>query len=414
MPVTPDSKPRLRPIQLFPVEDEGRRMVVMHDPVGMADGDVVMAEFAVFILMRLDGEHSLGAIQAEFAEAAGQPIPFEHLERLVDRLEEQRFLEGPRFETHVRGLTEAYRAAPARQTQPDSGLGVELHRLPAALRHILEGAGSEAPPGRLVGLVAPHLDLQRGRECYADAYGLLRQAAPIERFVILGTNHFGRSSSAVATTKGFETPLGMAETDVAFLDRLQVRCGTDLCREELDHAREHSIEMQVLFLQYVRYRRPFRIVPILCPDPCGPTGTQPRDGKGVDLRRLAEALADEIREDPVTTCVIAGADLAHVGRQFGDECDLDPPFLQQVERQDREALRHLELGDPEAFRAFLAAEDNPTRICSAGSLYALLTVLNRAYGDSRVSARLMRYHQAVDRSAQTGVTCAAMAFTLKA
>lgn len=386
-------------------------MAVLRDPAGLADGALTVSDMAMFILSLFDGRHRLSDVQKEFARLFGKAVRLEQLEDLARQLEESHFLEGPAFDAHVAALVRAYREAPTRQTQVDTGLGVELHQLPIALGAIIENAEAGVPEGRLVGLIAPHLDLRRGWSCYADAYGLLSRANHAERFVVLGTNHAGSAPVVVATGKDFETPLGTAVTDRDFIQRLSRRCGTDLCEFEFDHKREHSVEMQVFFLQYAFYRRPFRIVPVLCPDPCAPT-----DGDGDAgrlIRSFGEAVADEIRADGVSTCVIAGADLSHVGRRFGDDRDLDEAFLKQVEEADRRILRHVQTIDAEAFRQAVADEQNPTRVCSAGNIYAMMTVLTRMYERPRLQAHLLRYHQAVDAEMHTGVTCAAVAFTLK-
>jgi AmmeMemoRadiSam system protein B len=414
MPEEHRQRPRLRPVEALPVDHEGRRMVMIHDPAGLADGSLTIAEPALFILSLFDGDHTLADIQSAFAQQFGQKVLAEQLEDLVRQLDDAHYLEGPNFDQYRAGIVNAYKAAPARQTQPDAGLGVELHQIPTAVHEILNAAHTDgAPNGKLVGLVAPHLDLYRGASCYARAYGLLQRANPAARFIILGTNHFGTSSAVVATRKDFETPLGVAAADRDFIDRLSRRCGHDLCENEYDHQREHSIEIQVLFLQTALYGRPLRIVPVLCPDPCGPTGTAPYDGKGVDLADFAAALADELRDDATPTCIIAGADLSHIGRRFGDDRDLAEPFLTQVADHDRAALKHVEAADPEGFRRTLADAGNPTRVCSVGSIFTLLTALNRLHGPGRLDVRTLRYHQAVDNDAHTGVTCAAVAFTLK-
>jgi AmmeMemoRadiSam system protein B len=405
-------RPRLRAVEIIPTEHEGKRLLALHDPAGLANGMMTVSQPALFILSRFDGEHSLLEIQVEFQQVFGQTVKLEQLQDFVKQLDEGHFLEGPGFDTYVGGLVEAYRTIPTRQTQPDAGLGVQLHELPMALGQIVREGDSNGVTGSLVGLVAPHLDLRRGRTCYADAYSLMGRAKKFRRFVILGTNHFGQSPSVTATGKSFETPLGTTPVDRDFLDRLNRRCGADLCENEFDHKREHSVEIQVLFLQYLLYREPFSIVPVLCPDPCGPTGTKPYNGHGVDLREFAEALGDELRNDPTPTCVIAGADLSHVGRRFGDDRDLEEPFLREVEVRDRRVLRQVEGREPEAFRQAVAEEENPTHICSAGCIYTLMTALNRAYDSARLSCRLLRYHQAVDAEMDTGVTCAAIAFTL--
>src|SRR5439155_18099510 len=163
---------------------------------------------------------------------------------------------------------------------------------------------------------APHLDFPRGRPAYGAGYDALRRAvacgAAPRRVVILGTNHFGRSRSVVATEKDFQTPWGALETDREFLSRLQSACRAKLAPYELDHLREHSIELQAVWLRHVLGGEA-RIVSFLCPDPSGPRGTAPGDPGGVDLREFALALGQLLRDDPEPTLLVASADLSHVG-----------------------------------------------------------------------------------------------------
>ncbi|MEP0844918.1 MAG: AmmeMemoRadiSam system protein B [Phycisphaerae bacterium] len=413
MPELP-ARPKLRPVEAFPIEEGGRRMFVMHDPAGLASGPITASPPTVFLLLLMDGTRSLDEVQAAFAEQIGQPVPRDELENLVRQLDAAHYLAGESFEEHFRSLAAAYRAAPARTIRDLSAYGIDgsgrdpdpAGRLRKTLSQVLsqEGVSVEPRRGRLTGLVAPHLDYPRGGPCYAAAYGVLAAAQRPRRIVILGTNHYGRSASVVATHKDFQTPLGTTRTDRDFLDALQARCGADLCAHEFDHAREHSVELQVLLLQHLLGADRFEMLAVLCPDPCGPTGTAPHNGEGVDLRIFAETLGALVREDATPTLLIAGADLSHVGRRFGDARDLSGAFLQEVELLDRAALVQCIGGEPEAFITTLAERDNSTRMCSAGCLYALRTALDGAEGE------LLRYHQAVDAAADICVTCCAAAF----
>jgi AmmeMemoRadiSam system protein B len=127
--------------------------------------------------------------------------------------------------------------------------------------------------------------------------------------------------------------------------------------------------------------------------------------RGVALREFASALAELVRDDAGDTLIVAGADLSHVGVQFGDERPLDDTFLEEVRQRDRRALDYLEVRDGEGFLRSVAEQDNPTRVCSAGCIFVLATAMHDA------SASVLHYHQAVDTSSQTCVTCAAVAFT---
>lgn len=406
--------PRLRPVEAFPIENGGQRLIMIHDPSGFADGALTVSPAAMYILMQLDGQKGPAEIQQAFAAQFGQSVPQDQLDELLDQLEQAHYLDSDGFASHYQSLVDAYRAAPARRCRELGAYGLDggdeadhARILKASLDQVLarcEVSLAGRPTRRLAGLIAPHLDYPRGTPCYADAYGVLATAGPFRRVVVLGTNHYGRGTSVVGTRKDFETPLGTTATDRAFMHALEARCGAGLCGDEFDHAREHSVELQVILLQHLLGPGGFEIVPFLCHDPCGPNGTAAYDGQGVDLRVFAEALRDLIRDDGKPTLVLAGADLSHVGWRFGDQCELGRSFLAEVERQDREALREVVAGRPEQFVGVLSGRENATRVCSAGCIYALLTAVEGAEGE------LLRYHQAVDEPNGTGVTCCAAAF----
>jgi AmmeMemoRadiSam system protein B len=400
--------PKLRPIEVFPVEQNGERLLIVHDPSGLAAGQVVVSPPALYLMSLMDGQRTLPEIGAAFGEMFGQAVPADELQEMVERLEAGHFLDSEGFRNHFQSLVDAYRAAPARASRDHNGYGLGEEGLSAGFTRMLSRckvASAGAGGRRLAGLVAPHLDYPRGTPCYADAYGLLSALPRAERYVILGTNHFGRGTGPVATSKDFKTPLGTTRADRIFLDALQQRIGADLCEHEFDHQQEHSVELQVLLLQHLLGAESFEIVPVLCHDPCGPSGTGSYDGKGADLQSFATALGELIREDSRSTVIIAGADLSHVGRRFGDDCELESSFLGDVQRRDRQALGALvESPDAEGFLASLRAHANSTRVCSAGCIYALRTALKGT------QAELLRYHQAVDADSGTCVTCSAIAF----
>jgi len=354
----------------------------------------------------MDGHHCRVDIQAEFMRRHGRLLFSDELEVMIEHLESGLFLEGAVFEAHVAELTRQYREAPCRPLRDVEGLGAPSAGLAAYLDEMLaKGPAEPEGAGQTVGLIAPHLDYQRGGPCYSTAYRHLARRTSAERFVILGTNHFGLSRSVVGTRKGFETPFGVVPCDEAFLGRVGERCGADLCAMEYDHAREHSVELQVVLLKHVLGGRRFSIAPYLCPDACGPTGLEPADGEGVDLRKFAEALREAIAEDATPTCVIAAADLSHVGRYFSDERELSETELKKVGDFDKEVLAQVRELDAERVRSLLASEHNPTNICSTGCLYAFCAVMA-----GRARAGSHRYLQAVTRGAENCVTCAAMDF----
>jgi MEMO1 family protein len=408
VPMTPlPDQPKLRPVEAFPVnQGEGAGpLFVIRDPAGLADGVVTLSPVAMFILSLMDGQHSLLDIQETFARQSRHRLPPEQLEDIVRQLDQAHFLDSPAFTAYFQSLVDAYRAAPARVSAGEESFGAQPGQLGQMIQGMLFDGCKPQPKtgGRLLGLVAPHLDYPRGQPAYALAYRVLASASPPRRVVVLGTNHFGWASSPVATRKDFQTPLGTTRTDRAFIEALETRLGGSLCEQEFDHQREHSVELQVLIVQQLLGADQFELVPVLCPDVCGPARDPSSDGQCGTVREFGEALGEVIRADGAPTVVVAGADLSHVGWQFGDERDLDADFLREVENKDRQALEALLDRGRDAFVDVLRQRENETRVCSAGCIYAMMTALPAS------KAELLGYHQAVNRDAGNGVTCAAVA-----
>lgn len=399
----PTFKPRLRPLEAFPLPLGDGADVGVRDPGGLSSIVLTLSRPALHVMALMDGTNTCEDIRRKFHASLGQPLAVDTLQSMLEHLEQAHFLEGDGFESYYQSLSEEYRRQPAHGMRDAEAMGI-ADDSGSVFKEMLAEVESTALPRPVVGLIAPHLDYRRGARCYAAAYATLRDRPAPRRVVILGTNHFGRSASVVATTSPFATPMGTTRTDTAFLQRLEARCG-NLRACELDHAREHSIELQVAWLQYLFGADNFAIVPFLCADPCGPTGTAPHDGRGVDLRDFAAALGEVLAEDGQAALMVAGADLSHVGAAFGDARPLDDAFLQDVRCRDQAALDRIEANDPNGFTQCLAEVGNPTRVCSAGCIFALAAAL------PGTNARILGYHQAVDRPAQTCVTCAAVAFT---
>ena len=390
--------PAVRPLEVTPFRNESDELFfALQDLTQVAPRPIAVSLPGYFVLAHLDGEHTCQDIQTAFIKQFGQLISAEQIQQLIGTLDQALMLDNANFQQAYALRRNEYLAA---ETRDNCGRWPPADELRSQIEQMLE-CGSPAPIEEARGIIAPHLDYERGGPCYADAYATLAQMPPAGRYVILGTNHFGRASSPVATRKDFTTPLGRVTTDRVFIERLEAALGQSLCEHEFDHSSEHSVELQVHVLQVCQGGSSFTIVPILCPDPTGPTGTAPHDGRGPDLGAFADALARMLESDGHRTVLITGADLSHVGEHFGDEAPTTPTRLAEVQRQDRELLDLLEQRQDAAFVETIRAAGNPTRICSAGCIYALLRALPGQ------PCRLLRYHQAVNMEAEMHVTCAA-------
>ena len=83
---------------------------------------------------------------------------------------------------------------------------------------------------KLLALVAPHIDLSVGGRVYSRAYQILRGRSP-KTVIILGTGHQMAQDLFALSGKDFETPLGVAECDRAWVEKLKAAGGERHCEE---------------------------------------------------------------------------------------------------------------------------------------------------------------------------------------
>src|SRR5207253_9859478 len=113
-----------------------------------------------------------------------------------------------------------------------------------------------------------------------------------------------------------------------YCDRPGKHHGPGLFDDEVPHPPQHSIELEVVFLQYLyENKRPFRIVPLVVGSfqDCVDTGLAPAAQN--DIGRMIEALRRAEAETNEPICYLISGDLAHIGPKFGDPDPVTEPFL---------------------------------------------------------------------------------------
>jgi len=402
--------PKLRGVNAFPTQMQGQQVFCIQDPRGFSQKTVFLPASIFFIVSLFDGNHSILDIQAEYMRRYGELIYREKIEEIIDQLDAQLLLDSQRFKDALEEEKEDFGASPIREA---AFAGMSYPSDPMALRGQIEshfsppdGPGKprmENSSGRLKGVIAPHIDFQRGGSCYAFAHKEVREASNADLFVILGTAHLEMKNYFSLTLKDFSTPLGTAKTNKAFVQALSDDCHWDLFEDELIHKREHSIEFQVIFLQFLYPGKPFEIVPILCGSFHEAIERSISPWEIPQIREFIEALRKAVRSSDREVCSIASADLAHIGVQFGDGTPASP-MLGETRQRDLEMLAHGEKMDPEGFYDLIRREGDRRRICGLPSIYVLMNITDAREG------RLLKYDQSHNPEAQSAVTFASLAF----
>jgi MEMO1 family protein len=230
-------------------------------------------------------------------------------------------------------------------------------------RYLTRTEASESEFIGAVGCVVPHAGYMYSGHVAGAVY---RRLPPRSAYVILGPNHFGRGAPlALMATGAWLTPLGAVPLDPALAGAVREACPF-LVEDAEAHATEHSLEVQVPFLQ--RSAETFAMLPI---------AVGPVDYK--TLETLGHAVAAAVKQSPTPVLIVASSDMNHY----------EPDDRTRV--KDRKAIdRILEL-DPRGLHDTVHREQ--ISMCGFGPTVAML-VAARDLGAAR--AELVKYATSAD------------------
>jgi AmmeMemoRadiSam system protein B len=400
--------PKLRwPLDIQAHEWESERVLVLRCPIGVVDQPLVLNAVVGPILGRLDGSRSIDSIVDEFSN---QGLTRAVLDELLAVLDNGLMLASPRFFSEQRRIVDEFRESPVRKAV---FAGSTYSHDPGHLRGEIDkylgiGAGMRLPSLPWC-VMAPHIDYRRGWECYGRTYAAF-DGLDVDTVFLLGTAHQFSRGLFHLTSKSFDSPLGMQAVDHELVGRLASLYGPERSfQDELLHRREHSLELQIPFLR--RLCPESTIVPILVGSfhHMVTKGRLPHEWEEYDsfVGALSEIFS-ELRAAGRRVTIVAGVDMAHVGRSFGDEEILSDEFMAHVRQRDQEYLSALEgRSKAELFRHIHSDQDR-RRICGFPTMYTILDLFDRI--GAMPTPKLADYRQAVDARRECGVTMAGMWF----
>ena len=229
-------------------------------------------------------------------------------------------------------------------------------------------AGAASLEGVLTGVIAPHAGLIYSGPVAACAYRQL-EGRSYDVIVLVGpSHHVGFEGVAIVPRGAFQTPLG--DVAISEEDGAALMAATPVIREvPTAHQREHSLEMQLPFLQ--RFLPGTPIVPLLM---------------GHQTRHTIAALADGLAEafEPRRALLVASTDLSHY-HDAHRAAKLDHVMVDGVARFDPEAIER-------------ALAKFPDHACGGGPLVAVMRAA-RALGAA--DARVLRYADSGEVSGDT-------------
>lgn len=398
--------PELRPSVDIQLHDDGtQKIIFLSCKLGVSQPLALISAVGP-ILMTFDGSKSFDSIVEHFQ---GKGVAKEVVQRVYDVLDQNFYLLTDSFLTKKDKALADFRAAKVR---PASHAGRVYSSNPDDLRTYLDsllksgGADTNKAPGSLACLVAPHIDYRRGSACYAKAFQQLDVQKP-DICILIGTSHQAGRSLFQLTRKDFECPLGILRTDTEAVDTLLKDYGEQRgLADELLHRQEHSLELQLPFLNY--FCPNTFIVPILVGSFYSylATGNDPgTDSEYQDFSASLTRCVQKLESEGKQVAFIAGIDMAHVGKNFGDEFTLEDEVVKTVETRDQEYLRAIESLSTSNIFQHVASDLDQRRICGFPTMYTVVDVLARL--GKKYQAHTLSYQQAVDQESQCLVSFAA-------
>lgn len=365
----------------------------IRDPYRFTDAMLIIPPVLVECLSFFDGRNTELDLRAALVRLTNDLEVGEIVGNLVQTLSTAGFLEDENF-AQMRDRQRAEFAAQTVREPAHAGAAYpgESGLLRQTMERYLDGSAGEGSPAAdadgLFALAAPHVSPEGGWQSYRAAYRMLRPEHRDRTFVILATSHYGRPERFGLTRKNFRTPMGDAITDQRLVDWLAQRGGDAVEMEDYCHRFEHTVELQVVFLQHV-LGPGVRILPILA----GPfahsllDGGQPEDDDNV--KRFFGALSELHEREGGKLFWILGVDMAHMGARYHDQfpAKAGEGAMLEVDGRDRDRIAAINAFDAGAFWDHVRENRDDLKWCGSSPFYTFLKAIPKSRGE------LLRYEQ---------------------
>lgn len=375
-------------LDFLPSNDSKKPGLYIRDPYHYSNATLLVPPPLVAALECFDGVQTTLDLRSELVRITGEIQVGDIEKHLYDALDEAGFLENDRYREMKAKREADFVTEPVRE-MAFAGAAYPADQ-DALQRLLIKRVGLSSGKKSTIAIAAPHASPDGGWETYKAAYQNLpsREQAADKTFVILGTSHYGAPERFGMTRKVFETPFGHAQNDVRLVDELEAAAPGAIRMEDYCHAVEHSIEFQVLFLQYL-YGPNVRILPILC----GPyvrsvyQGGLPEDTDHV--ARFFDALGNIGARESDKLFWVLGIDMAHMGRRYGDPLRATANLGEMVaiEQRDKARIAQIEAGDLRRYWSLIQDGHDDLKWCGSAPLYTFMKVMPGLKGE------LLDYHQ---------------------
>ena len=212
------------------------------------------------------------------------------------------------------------------------------------------------------GLIVPHAGYIYSGAIAAHSYDYLLKHGFADTFIIIGPNHTGMGSGVSVMKKGkWATPLGQISIDETISKDIHTGI---IDADESAHLYEHSIEVQLPFLQFIAKEKKFKFVPICMAMQDYQTS-----------KEIGEILIDTIKKTDKKIVIIASSDFSHAGFNYQSMPPSGTRVDKFAEMQDKKAIDQILNMNAEGL--IDTVQKNNITMCGFGPIAAMITACNK-------------------------------------
>jgi AmmeMemoRadiSam system protein B len=208
---------------------------------------------------------------------------------------------------------------------------------------------------KIVGVISPHAGYAYSGPVAANGYSRVAQDGSPEVFIVLGPNHYGRGSGVSIQTEGaWETPLGVTPIHTPLAKDIQ-KASEIIDIDESAHSAEHSIEVQLPFIQFIT-KGAAKFIPIC---------SWMQDLK--TSRDIAKSIVEQTKNRDFV--IVASSDFTHHERGYGDKNEKE--MLARIEEHDQSAIEAITKLDDAKLNEL--GETQKVTMCGYGPITTLIS-----------------------------------------
>ena len=233
-------------------------------------------------------------------------------------------------------------------------------------------ASEQKKERKIMGTIVPHAGFIYSGPVAAHSYLQLSFEKTPRTIIILGPNHRGLGGEVSLMSSGqWQTPLGTIEVDQSIANEIIAHDEKRILRDDFQaHLFEHSIEVQLPFLQFIYPTSEFKIIPISI-----------INQQLVSMKYLAEIIYETIKDKYQDFLLVASSDFTHYEEQ------------ESTKHKDSEGIKEILKMDSDLF--YKTIQNNNASICGPGPISVVMETCKKLGANK---GKLLKYATSGDVS----------------